>query len=203
MRRDVFRVGLGRLAFELAIGVTLLLAAGDGERTISLALAALGGTFVYVTRQRWATNRRTFFAAHLTLGTAALVALVGPRAPWLGVPALALALGAAIELCHLDLMLRRRIHEAIDTVRWPRSVILRRIGTVIIASAGARAMVSIEANAELASHLAVVVLLIAVGATFALSAGFAAGPGRPHTRPLDAILFLGFATVCALCPLGR
>lgn len=201
MRRDVLRVGLGRLAFELALGVTLVLAADDGDRAIALGLAIAGALTVFATRTRWTSARRGFVAAHLAFGAVALAAVVGRWAPWMQIPMLALALGGAVELTHLDLMARRRIHETLVTVRWPQSILLRRLGSVIVASAGARAMVAVEANAHLASRLGVVSLLVAVGACAALSGGFGVGPGRPRARPIDAILFVGFAVVAAVFPI--
>ncbi len=203
VRRDVLRVGLGRIAFELALGVVLLLAASDLERDLSAALALLGAATVFLVRSRSTSPRTAFVAAHVALGGAALLAAVSPWAPNLVVPGLALALGIAIELTHGDLMTRRRIHETVRTIRWPRSVLARRMGSVLVATAGARGMHDVEAHFELASPLAVVLLLSALGACAALTAGFRAGPGRPRTRPIDAFLFLGFALVLALCPLPR
>ncbi len=201
MRRDVFRVGLSRLAFELALGAALLLAADDRERAVGAALALAAAFVVFATRERFSTRRRTFVAAHLALGAAATGASIHRWAPFATIPLLALALGAAVELTHVDLVLRRKIHESARALRWPRSVILRRLGSVLVATAGARAMHALDVHARLASPHAVVLLVVALGAGAGLTAGFAAGPGRPHARPLDAILFVAFGAVLAVFPI--
>ena len=202
MRRDQLRVGLGRALLELALGVMLATAATDAERGTAIGLAFIAGLLVFSTRVRWASRRRAFLAAHVALGGVAIASAVGTLAPSIRIPVVAVALGAGLELLHLDLVERRRIQEAVDTLRWPRSVFLRRIGSVIVVAAGARAMVSLEAHAQLASRHGVVALLAACAAFASLSAGFAAGPGRPRARPIDAVLFLGLGSVAALVRTG-
>jgi hypothetical protein len=200
MRRDVLRVGVGRALFELALGVTLFLAEPSGERWIGVALAITAVVLFYVLRERWSSRRQAFVAAHVAWGAAALGAVIAPWAPSARIPLLSFALGAAVEMLHADVVQRRRIHEAIRTVQWPRSVPLRRVGSVIVASAGARAMLALNQSAHLSSPRAVIPFLVALGALATLSAGFAAGPGRPHAKPIDAVLFVGLAVAIALCP---
>jgi len=181
VRRDVLRIGIGRFLLEGALGVVLLLLADDETRVLALALALVGAIVAHLTPK----TRRAFVAAHLALATAAIsVYATSPIAPI----TLAIGLGAAIELSHIDLLERRRLTEDVRSLRVPSSLIMRRLGTAIVAGGVGRALLPLIA--VVARPLMLAPLMVAIGAFAMLTGGFGAGPGRPVTRPIDALIFV-------------
>lgn len=191
MRRDVLRIGLGRLSLEIALGIVLL-GLDDRARLVAIALAivfaVLGHFAIHV-------RRRAFLAANLALAAAAIPPHVAPP---IAATSLAAGLGLAIELAHVDLLERRRIREHLRTLRVPASLIVRRLGSVVIAAAAARAAVPVLALAARPAALAPV--FVVLGAIAMLSGGFAAGPGRPRALPVDAAVFALLSILLAIPP---
>lgn len=191
MRRDVLRVGIGRLVFEMALGVVLALPSDERERMFAM-IAALASALV-AHAMLHASSRRAFAAAHLALVGSALAAHV-PRA--VASVLLAAALGAAIELTHVDLVRRRRLTEHVSSLRIPSSLLVRRLGSGVIVAIAGRASLSVAPLGAHPSGLAPLVL--DVGALAILAAGFGAGPGRPETRPFDALVLVLAGVALAL-----
>lgn len=191
MRRDVWRVGIGRLLLEGALGVLVVQCVGDGARILAIASALLG---VLLARAAIGKRlRRAFWAAHLALGAAALAAHVPVVA---AASVLAVGLGAAIELAHVELLDRRRMRESQSSLRVPSSFWVRRLGSAVIAAAIGEAAIPVAALGAHPEGLAPVFVVLGVIAL--LAAGIGAGPGRPVTRPVDALVFVFFATLLAI-----
>lgn len=183
VRRDVTRVGIGRLLLELALGMVLVQPIGDAERSIAIGLAVVASMLAHALLAR--ARRKAFHAAHVAM----LGAAFGAHAPS---PTrelvLAVALGFAIELLHVDLVERRRISEHVLSFRIPSSLLVRRLGSAVVAAVAARFAPGVAA---LGAHpFGLLPLVFALAAFALLAAGFGAGPGRPVTRPRDAIAFL-------------
>lgn len=189
MRRDVLRVGIGRLLLEGALGVVLLLPTLEPVRLLAMTAAVLMALVAHFAPPR----RRAFVAAHFALCAAALFVRVStPYAPVV----LAAGLGGAIELTHVDLVERRRLTEHWRSLRVPSSLLVRRLGTVVVVAAIGRAMRPI---ATMTPHpMMLAPLMIGIGAFALLAAGFGAGPGRPVARPIDAAVFLGLAILVVI-----
>ncbi|MFO0686213.1 MAG: hypothetical protein U0234_29390 [Sandaracinus sp.] len=195
MRRDVTRVGAGRLLLELALGMVLVEPMGDAARIAALVLALAASLVAH----RWLAGRprKAFYGAHAAmLGGAIGVHLPMPARELV----LSAALGFAIELLHVDLVARRRISEHLTSFRVPSSLLVRRLGSCVVAAAAARFAPSVEAMGAHPSGL--LPLLLALAAIALLSAGFGAGPSRPVTRPRDALAFLVLGALM-LVPLER
>jgi hypothetical protein len=185
----VLRVGIGRLLFEGALGALLVQPMPEDARVVSMALAVLGAIVAHLVGGK----RRGFFAAHVALAGAALSAHLSVA---LAAFPMAVALGGAIELAHVDLVDRRRITEHVRSLRVPSSLLIRRLGSAVIVAAIGRASIPVAALAARPTALAP--LLVVLGALAMLAAGFGAGPGRPVTRPLDAAIFVALAIVLAV-----
>ena len=193
MRRDVLRVGIGRLLFEIALGAVLALPSDEQVRVTAMVSAlacALGAHFAMRTGLR-----RAFVAAHVAMLAAALGAHM-PTA--FAVPLAAAGLGGAIELSHVDLVQRRRLTEHVRSVRIPSSLLVRRLGSAVIVGIAGRA--SLGVAIYLARPQGLAPTCIVLGAIAMLAAGMRAGAGRPVTRPFDALVFvlLGAAIVVPL-----
>jgi hypothetical protein len=183
VRRDVLRIGIGRFLFEGALGVVLLSPADDETRVLAMALALAGAIVAHLTQKK----RRAFVAAHLALATAAIsVHATVPIAPI----TLAIGLGAAIELSHIDLVERRRLTEHVRSLRIPSSLIARRLGSAVVVAAVGRALLPVSAMVLRPTMLAP--LMVAMGAFAMLSAG------RSVTRPIDAVMFVLLAAAVVI-----
>lgn len=179
------RAGVGRLAFELALGACMALAGSETER-IGVALAAIAAAIV-ASRLPDKLPRRLFVASHVALVATAVSAWVA-RAGLPALPFAALGLAAAVELLHRELVKRRRIDESWRALRVPESAITRRVGSVVLVGVGARLALWV---APLGAHPeGVPRVLVVIGALATLTAGMGAGPGRPVARPIDAALFV-------------
>jgi hypothetical protein len=183
VRRDVVRVGLGRLLFEIALGVVLALAVDETARMSAMIAAVLATVVAHFAAR--SGLRRAFFAAHVALLGAAVAVHLEPR---VAAPIAAAGLGAAIELAHMDLLQRRRLTEHMRSIRIPSSVLVRRLGTIVIVAIAGRASLSLAAYAARPQWLAPV--CVSLGAIAMLAAGMHAGPGRPVARPWDALAFV-------------
>jgi hypothetical protein len=195
VRRDVWRVGIGRFLLEGALGVVLVQPMDDRTRllAIAVALATAAGLHLSVTKGL----RRAFWAAHVGLAVVAAAAYFGGRLHTLFA---ASGLGAAIELAHVDLLDRQRTRESASTLRIPASLWVRRLGSAVVALGVGSASVPLAARAAHPSGFAQ--LLVVLAAISLLAAGFGAGPGRAVTRPVDAVLFLLLATLLAIGLVG-
>jgi hypothetical protein len=80
------------------------------------------------------------------------------------------------------------VTEHVRSLRIPSSLIMRRLGSIVAVGVAARASVAIAASG--APALALAPACVVIGAIAALVAGFGAGPGRPVTRPADALVFV-------------
>lgn len=191
MRRDILRIGIGRFLLEGALGVGLVQAAGEQDRVLAMLLAIAAALIAHFAAGKGL--RRAFVAAHLALAGAAIPLHLDMR---LRVPLLAAALGAAIELVHLDLLERQRLRESASTLRMPSSLWVRRLGSAVIIAGIGEATIPLAAGAAHPSGLAP--LLVVLGAIAILAAGIGAGPGRPVTRPIDAVIFVLLSIALAL-----
>jgi hypothetical protein len=183
VRRDVLRVGIGRLLFEIALGALLALPTDESLRVTAM-VTALACAFAAHFALRTGL-RRAFVAAHVAMLAAALAAHLPTR---FAVPLAAAGLGGAIELAHVDLVQRRRLTEHVRSMRIPSSLLVRRLGSAVIVGIAGRA--SLGAAAYLARPQGLAPLLMALGAFAMLAAGMRAGPGRPVVRPFDALAFV-------------
>ena len=168
---------------------------GDAARILALALAIAAAPLAH----RWLARRprKAFYAAHAAmLGGAIGVHLPSPARELV----LSAGLGFAIELSHVDLVERRRISEHLTSFRIPSSLLVRRLGSGVVAGVAARFAPNVEAMGAHPSGL--LPLLLALAAIALLSAGFGAGPSRPVTRPRDAIVFVTLG-VLMLVPFER
>ena len=183
MRRDVWRVGIGRFCFEAALGALLAFAGSERDHFVIVLLATLAAVVTHFVAR--SALRRSFIAAHVALAAAAIPPHFDARAV---LPSLAVGLGIAIELTNVDHVQRRRLTEHIRSPRVPSSLLLRRLGSIVVVGITARAALSLAENS--ARPMALTLLSVVLGAFAALSAGFDAGPGRPITRPVDAAIFV-------------
>ncbi len=191
MRRDVLRVGIGRLLLEIALGVRLATLGTEAELDLAIGLALAAALLAHLVAPR--SVRRSFVAAHVALGAAALPVHLAPAASG---PLLAIGLAVAIELVTVDLVQRRRLQEHFRTLRVPSSVLVRRLGSVVIVAVAARAcrpLITLGARPE-----ALASVFVVLGTLALLTAGFGAGPGRPVTRPIDAAIFALLASALAV-----
>jgi hypothetical protein len=193
VRSDVVRAGVGRLAFELALGACMALAGSEAER-VGVALAALAAALA-ASRMPERLGRRLFVAAHASLVASAVAAWLA-RAGIAALPIAAIGLGGGLELLHRELTKRRHVPESWRTLRLPESALLRRIGSVVLVGVGARLALALAPFAAHAEALPRV--LVVLGALACLGAGMGAGPGRPVTRPIDAALFVLAGAAVAL-----
>jgi hypothetical protein len=182
VRRDVWRVGSGRLLFEIALGVVLAAPLDELVRVTAMAAAIATAVACHFVS---AGSRRAFVAGHVALFGAALAAHL-ERA--FALPILAAALGGAIELSHVDLVQRRRLTEHVSSLRVPSSLFVRRLGSMVIVALAGRA--SLVVADYVARPRALAPLCVALGTIAMLAAGMRAGPGRPVVRPFDAIVFV-------------
>ncbi len=189
MRRDVVRIGLGRSLFEGALGVVLVRPMDDTDRVLAIALAIAAAMLAHVVIRR---SRRAFVAAHVGLAAAAIAIHLEDR---LATPLLAAGLGAAIEIAHVDLVQRRRLSEHVRSLRIPSSLLVRRLGSVVVVAVVGSAMLPLVSMGARPSGLAPI--FVVLGAVAVLMGGFSAGPGRPVTRPFDAAIFVLLGIVLA------
>lgn len=187
---------MGRFALELALGA--LFGACSGSVRIDLVVGVALAAAVIGYRIAAFLRRRSFLAAHLGLAGVALPPHVPGVGPLFAEVVGALCIVVAIELAHAELAQRRRIDEHLATLRFPSSVVVRRLGSGVIASVAAR--VSLPLLAEAAHPSALVAIPAVIGAVALLSAGFGPGPGRPIARPVDAAVFVLLCVALALRP---